>query len=182
MWNCYVESMVQLALHFIFAAIAVYCTGRCLLIRLEVREHRAFFDAMLASSRAWPLNAPCYFSWIISNTTGDTYLSKVAYQTAEDAGYAGFIVWRDWFQNEALHRKMEGLEIFVQKFTLISEEQDNGFAKVDFDDKCMGAAGGDGGARVPGAATHGEIMSNRGGSVVDGSADVAGAVTPPRSG
>ena len=52
---------------------------------MEMREHRRFFDAMLASSRAWPLQAPCYFSWVISNGVTDTYISKVAYETAEEA-------------------------------------------------------------------------------------------------
>lgn len=148
----------------------------------EVVKHRRHFDAVLGKGRVWPMTATCYYSWVISNGTTDTFISKVAYETATQAGYAGYVTWRDWFRNEAAQRGIRGLDIFVQKFTLKTEDEDSGFAKVDFNDGDIGGSSPPGGEGAVSGISDPVIMSNTGAPLDDPGTSVGGPVETARPG
>ena len=79
-------------------------------------------------SRAWPIQSPHYFSWSVNDKENQyVFVSKVAYQTAEEAGFMGYQIWRDFLSRRA--GITVPLDIYVQQVTLESaamELQDHG--------------------------------------------------------
>jgi hypothetical protein len=131
--------------------------GRVVVHLKEIREHRRYFDALTGLARAWPTTAPCYFAWMISDGGPYTWLSKVAYRTAEEAGFAGYIMWRDWIAPEARDRGVGELTIYVQHITLMGEDEHEPWT-VAADGQSVAESRGADPTPTAVAASHGTVM------------------------
>lgn len=156
-----------------FAAICGYFTSRSLDALKQIKKHRRALDALFAHARAWPFQADHYFTWIIIvDETGDFLMSKVAYETQEQAGLMGYTIWRDY------GRTYESREwkIYVQKVSI--DAKGDVYGNVGLNDIALDRAGSGGEPLPREVASHGGAVSGGGGPMVGERAGMVDPVEP----